>query len=243
MVVLWFSTVPAGSGCCLGDGQACWAAFVGACQTSARTHCGLQEPGFVANVCEKSQQQLRNLLYFGALIYLQMDGLDGKPQGEQVQWHDLYVSLLLLGFRPTLVTKHKRLTPDYLDSFDVIISDYHGLNNAIDAAALDKHRCKVRLLDWWGTDAIPHIRDGWGDCCLKLPSLLQLWTFTPDSAHNSFLGAAVKQEYEDGQHRRKLQVMLYGKYYGYFQRNVPYVKRIVKFAPTHATDPTDGLGV
>jgi hypothetical protein len=69
---------------------------------------------------------------------------------------------------------------------------------------------------------------------------LQFWTFTPDSAANTFLGAAVKsfkklQEFEGRRHHRQLQVMLYGKDYAYFQHNVPYVEHLVKSAPTHAT--------
>lgn len=172
-----------------------------------------------------------------------MNGLGGGPQGEQVQSHDLYVSLLLLGYQPVVLTQRRKLTAEYLDGFDVVITDYHGVNDAMDKEALQKHRCKIRLLDLFGTDAIPNMREGCGYCCLKLPSLLQFWTFAPNcSADNAFLGATIKSfrpkaDFETSLrvNHRHIQVLLYGKVPGYIMRSLSYVKQLTKFAPTHAT--------
>jgi hypothetical protein len=180
-----------------------------------------------------------------------MTGLNGTPQGEQIQWHDLYISLVLMGYQPTLVHTKRQLTADYLDAFDVVITDYHGVNAAMDSISMDKHKCKLRLLDSWGTDAGPNMRDGKGFCCLKLPSLSQFWTFTPNfSPGNSFLGYRVgsfreRERFEGtGVATRKLEVLLYGKEYNFFTADLTYIRQLTEFAPTHATAmgvPSGGL--
>jgi hypothetical protein len=172
-----------------------------------------------------------------------MDGLHGSPQGEQIQWHDLYVSLLLLGYHPTLVHHKRQLTADYLEEFNVVITDYCGVHYAVDQLALAKHRCKLRVLDSWGTDAIPNMNTQQGNpfCCLKLPSLSQFWTFTPTGPcpANSYLGYAVTsfrllQDYE-AEPTRELEIVLYGKEYKFLVKDLAYIKQLSQFAPTHAT--------
>lgn len=132
-----------------------------------------------ADVCQQPGAQATRVAVLWCVLHLKITGLDGTPQGErfprradtqgeQIQWHDLYVSLLL-GCRP----RSRRLTSDYLDAFDIIISDYIGVLNAMDSSVRAKHACKLRLLDSWGTDAGPNMQDGHGFCCLKLPSLSQ----------------------------------------------------------------------
>lgn len=201
----------------------------------------LQEPTLTAQICDEHQQMVQVLLYFGAYHHLNITGLDGSPQGEQLQWHDLYISLLLLGYHPVLLDKPRRLTADYLDAFDVIVTDYLGVLHGMDKAALAKHRCKLRVLDSWGTDQGPNQKKGWGFCCLNLPHLRQFWTFTPGhSPDNSFLGYSVKSfrrldEFEDQHAHRNLEVLLYGKEYQFFKNDMRYVEQLATFAPTHAT--------
>lgn len=115
-----------------------------------------------------------------------------------------------------------QLTADYLDAFDLVVTDYDGVNGVMDQVSLSNHRCKLRVLDSWGTDAGPNMRDGYGFCCLKLPSLSQFWTFTPGfSPENSFLGYRVasfrkRREFEGTWYNyRKLRVLLYGKEYSF----------------------------
>lgn len=200
-----------------------------------------KEPTWTAQLCDGHQQMVQVLLYFGAFHHLNMTGLDGSPQGEQLQWHDLYVSLLLLGYHPVLLDKPRRLTADYLDAFDVIVTDYLGVLHGLDKEALAKHRCKLRVLDSWGTDQGPNQKEGWGFCCLNLPHLWQFWTFTPEhSPENSFLGYTVKSfrrldEFEDKLRHRSLEVLLYGKEYKFFNNDMGYVEQLATFAPTHAT--------
>lgn len=181
-------------------------------------------------------------MYFGAYHHLNMTGLDGSPQGEQLQWHDLYMSLLLLGYNPVMLSRSRRLTSDYLDAFNLIIIDYLGVLNAIDSDTVTKHHCKLRILDSWGTDAGPNAQSGTGFCCLKLPHLSQFWTFTPGySPANSFLGYTVKSfrrlvAFESPRNSsRKLEVLLYGKEYKFFEKDHGYIEQLAKFAPTHAT--------
>lgn len=204
--------------------------------------CCLQHPKITSHVCDGHQQKLKLLLYYGAYIYMGLTGLNGTPQGEQIQWHDLYISLLLMGYHPTLVHTQRQLTVDYLDAYDLVITDYYGVNAAIDARSLSKHRCKLRLLDSWGTDAGPNERNGHGFCCLKVPSLSQFWTFTPKhSPDNSFLGYRVDsfrqvQVFESNATPvRKLEVLLYGKEYKFFTEDLTYINQLSKYAPTHAT--------
>ena len=135
-----------------------------------------------------------------------------------------------------------QLTAEYLDAFDLVIIDYDGVNGVMDQVSLNKHRCKLRVLDSWGTDAGPNMRDGYGFCCLKLPSLSQFWTFTPGfSPENSFLGYRVasfrkRREFEGTWYNyRKLRVLLYGKEYSFFSDDLAYIKQLSGFAPTHAT--------
>lgn len=185
-------------------------------------------------------------MYYGSYIHWGMDGLNGSPQGEQIQWHDLYVSLVLLGYNPTLVHTKKQVTSEYLEAFDIVIIDYAGVSEVMDDVALQRNRCKLRLLDSWGTDAGPNSgprRRGSPFCCLALPSLSQFWTFTPKgpSPANSYLGYSVRSfrpllEFQDNAvAKRKLEVLLYGKEYKFFKDDIQYIQKLSNFAKTHAT--------
>lgn len=203
--------------------------------------CLVQAPGGLQQLCN-SHQSTKLLLYYGAYIHWGMDGLHGNPQGEQIQWHDLYVTLLLMGYRPHLVHTQQQLSAAYLDAYDLVIIDYAGVMYAMDEQALERHRCKLRLMDVWGTDAGPNMRDGKGFCCLKLPSLAQFWTFTPTgpSPQNSFLGYMVpsfrlRHEFEGAQPHRKMEVLLYGKEYKIFKEDHKYIHQLADTFPTHAT--------
>lgn len=72
-----------------------------------------------------------------------------------------------------------------------------------------------------------------GFCFLKLPSLSQFWTFTPNhSDDNSFLGYSVRSF---RQHTAFESQDVLGKEYKFFTESLRYIRQLSKFTPTHAT--------
>jgi hypothetical protein len=164
----------------------------------------LKEPLTVSDLCTATRigarAKQRVLLYPGFFLDAGMTGLHGSPQGEHIQWHDLFVSLLLLGYEPVLQSTRTHFTPELFASYDMIITDYvgvwHAMPGGVAGAARHPQRCKLRILDWYGTDDAYNMRDGPGPyCCMHL-HLQQYWTFSPGySPGNDFLGYATPRAF------------------------------------------------
>jgi hypothetical protein len=164
----------------------------------------LKEPLTVSELCSAARTEARAkqrvLLYPGFFLNVGLTGLNGLPQGEHIQWHDLYVSLRLLGYDPTLQSTRTKFTPELFASYDMIITDYvgvwHAMPGGVAGAARHPQRCKFRILDSYGTDDAYNIRDGPGPyCCMHL-HLQQFWSFMPGySPGNDFLGYATPRAF------------------------------------------------
>ncbi|KAL9958747.1 hypothetical protein ACROYT_G035803 [Oculina patagonica] len=193
-----------------------------------------------------------------------LDGaFNGGPLGELAQWCDLISALYILGhdlvigfqvedvpwslIHPASDGCARQTMPEELD---LIFTDIMGVLILAVKSGPDKsrHRCKLRVLDSFGTDAefnyktyteeIPGGRSPWGDLDLQLPQFMTMYPHSPD---NSFLGFAVPRRSQEnkshlnGPETRKAALVygkdpLFWKGYGYY---INTVKRY--FNDVHAT--------
>jgi hypothetical protein len=219
-----------------------------------------REPAAVRSLCYHtiSRRHQKVLLYPGTLLEGRLISPDAKAQ-----WHDLFVSLILLGFTTHLAPSTTTFTPRLLPSYDMVISDYTGVATAMGQAAAAQHpqRCKLRILDLHGTDPSYNTATGLGDfCCLHL-DLQQLWAYMPHfSPGNDFLGYAVPSFRHVQQvnararlqlntqqpllaqaapartsPRRAFEVLLEGTHSSFFSGHLDYIHELLKAAPVHAT--------
>ncbi|KRX23238.1 Alpha-1,6-mannosylglycoprotein 6-beta-N-acetylglucosaminyltransferase A, partial [Trichinella nelsoni] len=190
----------------------------------------------------------------------------GGPLGELVQWSDLITTLHFFGHRLLISSESSTLKSTLSqysssssfcgaltgDEPDLIFTDIIGISQIrrISANFYSKYRCRLRVLDSFGTQAqfnhAPYFKahitqlgndNPWGGHSLKLG---QFFTFYPHSPDNSFLGFVVKRQ-KDVKPRveRKNITLLYGKnaYWNDFTKILDSIKDLVEI---HATvNPDD----
>ena len=185
----------------------------------------------------------------------------GAPLGEVVQWSDLVASLYILGYdlKPTLSIKQLMTLLDNHDkdgcvhhppnkTADIIYTDILGTqweHSLFMHGAGARNRCKLRLLDDFGTEAeynFPGYTEkhgmagsGWGNLNLQLQQFLTLFPHSPD---NRFLGFVVG----DGSNLKpitnnKTIALIYGKQASYFEykKMGKYLDVIHEYFEIHAT--------
>lgn len=174
----------------------------------------------------------RILLYLGLLT--EYSGYDfatnafkGGYLGELVQWSDIISTLYMLGHHVTILTSAHQLRKSIpLDSlqYDLVFTDYTGLFGLRDSQHFPMYKCRIRVLDSFGTEPIYNFRtrDFQYDQSASMFSnwnfedLRQFWTMYPHTPDNSFLGFVVEPVTMTTT-TKKNQGVLYGKeaYYGY----------------------------
>lgn len=193
----------------------------------------------------------------------------GAPLGEMIQWADLVTSLYLLGHNVSLAKdlselnvfinqSEKMMCPpvsakNEADSFDVIYTDILGvwyLRKNLGGGRLAKYKCKLRILDSFGTFVefnfpdypytIPGGRTGYGLLNLVPTQILTLYPHTHD---NRFLGfvsfnmVANKTKGVVAEGRPK--ALLYAKQASYTKNYEEYLKIISEYFEIHATATND----
>ncbi|XP_028990926.1 alpha-1,6-mannosylglycoprotein 6-beta-N-acetylglucosaminyltransferase B-like [Betta splendens] len=210
--------------------------------------------------------QMRVLLYPGALagsVGQHFEGMveEGGPLGELVQWADLSACLTILGHDLTFSTSQRQLhrltgaAPGRGScpiqrplTFDLIYTDYHGLNHLQGAMGLafQYYKCRFRILDSFGTEpafnlgSYAHSRGFqtlWGSWGLQPLQYMTMFPHTPD---NSFLGFASEEAAREGEsgpdsHRKHRMAVVYGKQHYMWQGKSEYVAAIGEELETHAT--------
>ncbi|XP_054614739.1 alpha-1,6-mannosylglycoprotein 6-beta-N-acetylglucosaminyltransferase B-like [Dunckerocampus dactyliophorus] len=140
--------------------------------------------------------------------------LKGGPLGEMVQWADILTALYVLGHDLKISVSVKELhgflgVPPGRGScpltgplpFDLIYTDYHGLQQMKQhmGLSLKKHKCRVRVIDTFGTEpAYNHeeyatlhgYRTNWGYWNLNSQQYMTMFPHTPD---NSFMGFVAEE--------------------------------------------------
>ncbi|XP_075205667.1 alpha-1,6-mannosylglycoprotein 6-beta-N-acetylglucosaminyltransferase B [Anomaloglossus baeobatrachus] len=163
--------------------------------------------------------------------------LKGGPLGEMVQWADVLAALYVLGHSLKITVSVKELQ-SYLGvppgrgncplteplSFDLIYTDYHGMQQMKQYMGLSfrKYRCRLRVVDTFGTEpAYNHeeyatlhgYRTNWGYWNLHPKQFMTMFPHTPD---NSFMGFVTDELNETerqqvAQNKVKNMAVVYGK--------------------------------
>ncbi|XP_031419477.1 alpha-1,6-mannosylglycoprotein 6-beta-N-acetylglucosaminyltransferase B isoform X2 [Clupea harengus] len=140
--------------------------------------------------------------------------LKGGPLGEMVQWADILTALYVLGHNLKISVSVKELqgflgVPPGRGScpltgplpFDLIYTDYHGLQQMRQhmGLSLRRHKCHIRVIDTFGTEpAYNHeeyatlhgYRTNWGYWNLNSRQYMTMFPHTPD---NSFMGFVTEE--------------------------------------------------
>ncbi|CAJ0956877.1 unnamed protein product [Ranitomeya imitator] len=163
--------------------------------------------------------------------------LKGGPLGEMVQWADILAALYVLGHSLKITVSVKELQ-SYLGvppgrgncplteplSFDLIYTDYHGMQQMKQHMGLSfrKYRCRLRVVDTFGTEpAYNHeeyatlhgYRTNWGYWNLHPKQFMTMFPHTPD---NSFMGFVTDELNETerqhvAQNKVRNMAVVYGK--------------------------------
>ncbi|XP_065179314.1 alpha-1,6-mannosylglycoprotein 6-beta-N-acetylglucosaminyltransferase A-like isoform X2 [Sycon ciliatum] len=172
----------------------------------------------------------------------------GGYLGELVQWSDLLAALVILGHQVDIETSGAGLMSrfgkirDYY--YDVVFSDYIGVNTIRTKLLLPFVRCRLRLLDSFGTQ--PKVVFSTRSRTqakqrmftkFDLESYKQYLTLYPHSPDNSFLGHVGKLGVDDISGKRKNQAVVYGKESKFFEGNTALLKTISKYFEIHTTVP------
>ncbi|XP_019858888.1 PREDICTED: alpha-1,6-mannosylglycoprotein 6-beta-N-acetylglucosaminyltransferase B-like [Amphimedon queenslandica] len=170
----------------------------------------------------------------------------GGYLGELTQWSDLIASLHLLGHElhiAATVGVLKKNEPHKI-LYDLLFTDYMGMLGIRDNGLLGRYKCRIRVLDSFGTEPIFGFRtdkfradhDGDWFSAWNFESLQQMWTLYPHTPDNSFLGFAMQLPKETPpRSKRKFQSVLYGKSASYFNGHAKYISLIADQSEVHAS--------
>ena len=198
-----------------------------------------------------------------------LNAYNGGPLGEIVQWSDLLASLYILGYdlKPSLTAEQLMTLLDTNDkngcvhyppnkTADIIYTDILGTfyeHSLLKNGAGARNRCKLRLLDSFGTEAEYNVPgytkkhgipgSAWGNLNLQLQQFLTLFPHSPD---NRFLGFVVG----GGSNLKPISTnktiaLLYGKWASYFgyQTIRKYLDVIHEYFEIHATAVTNSKDI
>ncbi|XP_065915908.1 alpha-1,6-mannosylglycoprotein 6-beta-N-acetylglucosaminyltransferase A-like isoform X3 [Dysidea avara] len=172
----------------------------------------------------------------------------GGPLGELVQWTDLIVSLFMLGHKITIVT-----TPTMLQEaahgpkFDIIFSDYLGLEGLKQTGLFNRYQCSVRVLDTFGSEAsevfstsdykAPNTNPYFSQW--KFTNMKQFWSLYPHTPDNSFLGFAMEKPVQEQNVVKENRALIYGKQENYIMGKEKYLEAIAEKLQLHSTFTTN----
>lgn len=195
----------------------------------------------------------KNLLIFPGLLSeyspynFAENAYKGGYLGELIQWSDLIAGLYMLGHRVTVVTQRESMLAFKNTSipFDLVFTDYTGLNALEHMEMFVKYKCNIRVLDVYGTEPVYNFRTA--DFNMQesyanwnLEDTKQFWTFYPDTPDNTFLGFIVPQVNTNTRQTENSKniAVVYGKQAQslYNQRhNIPLLQMVSEFFEVHST--------
>lgn len=124
----------------------------------------------------------------------------GGYLGELIQWSDLIAGLYVLGHQVSIFTSKsdiKAISNTEHEEYDIIFTDYIGLNAFREENIFVRYKCKIRVLDVYGTEPKFNFRTvdfnalepyaKW-----NFEDTRQFYTFYPDTHDNTFLGFVVQ---------------------------------------------------
>ncbi|XP_040291758.1 alpha-1,6-mannosylglycoprotein 6-beta-N-acetylglucosaminyltransferase B [Bufo bufo] len=219
-----------------------------------------------AKIQDKPNEQKQILVHIGFLTEESGDVfsprvLKGGPLGEMVQWADVLAALYVLGHSLKITVSVKELQ-SYLGvppgrgncplteplSFDLIYTDYHGMQQMKQHMGLSfrKYRCRLRVVDTFGTEpAYNHeeyatlhgYRTNWGYWNLHPKQFMTMFPHTPD---NSFMGFVTDELNETErqqvtQNKVRNMAVVYGKEAAMWKGKEKFLAVLHKHMEVHGT--------
>nr|XP_058948310.1 alpha-1,6-mannosylglycoprotein 6-beta-N-acetylglucosaminyltransferase A-like [Pocillopora verrucosa] len=210
----------------------------------------------------RSKHHVKKIFIFLGTYAYQPMWLDmaftGAPLGEMVQWSDLIAALYILGHDVTIsvnsttyqsymsTPKFRGCADIFEPEFDLIYTDYNGFTNMFRHITpnLSPYRCRIRILDSFGTDAqfnygaykgvIPGEKTAWARADINLRQIMTMFPHSPD---NLFLGFVVGEPIpEDVKPLKKKPIgLVYGKEASFWRGKREYLDTLHKHLEIHGT--------
>lgn len=127
--------------------------------------------------------------------------------------------------------------------YDVVFTDYIGLFGLRDAQLFPLYKCRIRVIDSFGTEPMYNFRtkdfqydkttamfNGW-----NFEDSRQFWTLFPHTPDNSFLGFVVEPVAMAEGSQKKNQAVLYGKESYYAYGKTDYLNTLGEMIELHST--------
>ncbi|CAB1447529.1 unnamed protein product, partial [Pleuronectes platessa] len=187
--------------------------------------------------------------------------LKGGPLGEMVQWADILTVLHVLGHNLKISVSLKELhgflgVPPGRGScpltgplpFDLIYTDYHGLQQMKQhlGLSLRKQKCRVRVIDTFGTEpAYNHeeyatlhgFRTNWGYWNLRGQQYMTMFPHTPDNSFMGFVAEELDETERPNIQRNKVKNMavVYGKETSMWKGKENFLAVLHRYMEIHGT--------
>ncbi|XP_065898668.1 alpha-1,6-mannosylglycoprotein 6-beta-N-acetylglucosaminyltransferase B-like isoform X2 [Dysidea avara] len=198
----------------------------------------------------------KNILLFPGLLteYSAYDfakmAFKGGYLGELVQWSDLIATLYMLGHDVVISTSIPNLRKQVAaieHPFDVVMTDFIGLWGLRDADLFGYYKCRIRVLDSFGTEPLSNFRtkqyippdSGEQFANWNFEDTRQFWTLYPHSPDNSFLGFAMEKPVMTYTGERKNQAVIYGKKAYYVYGMEKFLDTVGEYMEIHSTFSDD----
>ncbi|XP_074644421.1 alpha-1,6-mannosylglycoprotein 6-beta-N-acetylglucosaminyltransferase A-like [Tubulanus polymorphus] len=175
----------------------------------------------------------------------------GGPLGDLVQWADVIAALHALGHNVVLRHDFKKTSARLTltqpgcqyGGFDLIYTDIIGAKQ-LSKSVFKKYKCRLRLLDAYGTEAMFNYPNPRHPAAMKYRStygglglhLKQFFTYFPHTPDNSFMGFVVPSRLKSHKYSKKENfALIYGKSLRYLEGKEKYIEAIQSILPVHAT--------
>ncbi|XP_051889290.1 alpha-1,6-mannosylglycoprotein 6-beta-N-acetylglucosaminyltransferase B [Pristis pectinata] len=185
----------------------------------------------------------------------------GGPLGELVQWADILATLYVLGHSLKISATLRELqsflgVPPGRGScpltgpltFDIIYTDYHGLQQMKQHMGLSfkKYKCRIRVIDTFGTEPAYNFDDyanlrgyrtNWGHWNLNPKQYMTMFPHSPDNSFMGFVAEILNETEKEAIQSSKISNMavVYGKDPNMWKGKAKYLEVISRYMEIHGT--------
>ncbi|XP_069786373.1 alpha-1,6-mannosylglycoprotein 6-beta-N-acetylglucosaminyltransferase B isoform X2 [Narcine bancroftii] len=185
----------------------------------------------------------------------------GGPLGELVQWADILATLYVLGHSLKISATLRELqsflgVPPGRGScpltgpltFDIIYTDYHGLQQMKQHMGLSfkKYKCRIRVIDTFGTEPsynfddyanLRGYRTNWGHWNLNPKQYMTMFPHSPDNSFMGFAAEILNETEKEAIQSSKISNMavVYGKDPNMWKGKAKYLEVISRYMEIHGT--------
>ncbi|XP_078257166.1 LOW QUALITY PROTEIN: alpha-1,6-mannosylglycoprotein 6-beta-N-acetylglucosaminyltransferase B [Rhinoraja longicauda] len=185
----------------------------------------------------------------------------GGPLGELVQWADILATLYVLGHSLKISATLRELqsflgVPPGRGScpltgpltFDLIYTDYHGLQQMKQHMGLSfkKYKCRIRVIDTFGTEPAYNFDDyanlrgyrtNWGHWNLNPKQYMTMFPHSPDNSFMGFVAEILNDTEKEAIQSSKISNMavVYGKDPNMWKGKAKFLEVINRYMEIHGT--------